>query len=117
MGVRGEPGYRGDFGDDVVGPTGQKGDQGETGEPGRRPPIIYDNELRQNITIIAKGFKGEKGYRGQRGEKGIKGILGSVGLPVRDIFFFSHISSTSLIKLKIPKKTCRVLQVSMEYKD
>jgi hypothetical protein len=81
MGPRGEYGYRGDLGDDVIGPQGQKGDQGEIGEPGR-DRVIVDNELQDNSTIVAKGVEGEKGLKGSRGEIGFKGMRGSVGLPV-----------------------------------
>lgn len=79
MGPRGDLGYRGDPGDQTVGPPGEKGNQGVRGDPGRPASIYVINEVQGNLSIITKGNKGERGLRGIQGVKGIKGERGSVG--------------------------------------
>lgn len=90
MGLKGEPGYSGDLGEDVIGPAGEKGDQGNVGDRGRPASLVIVDEVREYNISITRGSKGEKGLRGQQGVKGIKGETGSVGLRVSIEVFHIH---------------------------
>lgn len=92
MGMRGEPGYRGDIGEENLGPQGDKGEPGEIGDPGRPyvrspPERVYVNKIE-----LTKGVKGRRGFRGQDGEKGEKGAVGPPGASVSIIQYSSFYS-------------------------